>query len=1829
MRHATQLSSVSSDAFSGCSKLESMQISSSTELLLPFTIVGAFVDNETSTVRVEGGEELMIVGTGFGALSQLEISLGGVACLALSLIVTPSKFAGFSAAKCSTPCLDAWDSALGVSASGMKQGDTVTFAAAATLFRGNAPVQFATASEYALQAVANFVCVHAPIISSIECVVASECDDTAATLQIAPNALVRITGSYFGKTLPSADKVSPVKLELGLVTCLVFEYWSSTIIRAKMCAPGGSGLAVKLVIGDRESSGSIKIDVKIDAKVPQALTLALSLSTGNNIYSGTVAWSPPADATGYGYVLIFTTSNSGWSVLSDVQRIVAEKGVGSLSATVQNIAIGSVLRAKVGMVYAADAAAVAVGAGNYSGNTLAWAPDEFTAVQNLQAASAPETPNISAITFIGLSHGHTMMVDMLQRFELVSFNGGTPDVGVIEYTSGATSLGGATMKLNSELTQLAVISKFPTDTLTDVVITLLSTREFGLDGNLELLSSSVSLKTALRVRVPQRARELSAAFEAAARDASTFTAVVDWLSGIEEPGNAPIVDHKVYWRAAAATNELCVFEQSRDSTSGMTCNRTARAIHLYANEHVTGSPLARATISGLPLGSASCFVVQAKNAVGFGSLSTSEVCLDVAALLRSRCEAGTQLANDAIFTCEKCAMGQFNAARGSNCTSCDQRMFTPAVGSTTCSTCSDGTHAVTKSIANSSVTCAMCPTSRLLQCVGGVLKWQEKAWYNPAIAIAAIDEDTEVHTCFNDECCVHLEDTRVQCVAALGYIGPLCGACDRKLDFMRSGFGCLKCWPVLSSVASSALMCLAFFAIVCWFSIFTDFDREKNDYSSVVLKIIFSHLQMLGILGIFKAKGSAIFNEVVNRPAEIIGGSVSSVLPIKCLMNSQAYGTFIINMLLPFIVAILASVIIVIYGTFDTCVKRRRETSETPTYKGRFGLHRCCAVYTCLRVPMSRIDSESYRAPIRKAHRLVAVLVFFLFTLFPTLVSSVAKIMNCSDPIESKRYLLADLSVTCFEDWHIVYIVSAVIFFLIYCVGIPAIVFFVASMKSPILFRYNRDDEEEGGVVDAPNPLNEIDEPIEPMRLGNVEEESVKPAPCYTTQRYHWHWPTVRCIRRPAATYGDRHVRVRFAFLFHGYTTDRPAREGGVLVVAWETIVMLRKLFVTLAGATISDAYLQIIAALMILIIFFGVHVFFQPYETASLNLLDGCGIFCLLCTQILSILYLYAESSDTVDRDSIEIAVTLLLFATNGLVLLLFACAWVVASLHLDWRILRCRRRVAMRLVVDQSAVLRELGRSDVDRARDYTNADFVWRHPTSGKAAVRAPRTLRMHKEADGIVTGVWEYLTKDGAFEIATTSFPQLLTFVDKSKGAPQPGEVICYFDDKIKELSPLKTVPDDLGGRSMLCHRQTIRPRVAKWSPAGIELVALPSSDSDVEAGPSEEEVPDDVDDEAEDESSRALANEQRQLFEENEKLTSENVKLKANIARLLAAAAPLTDVVPVPETVIVTHASANDALEEERDANVAQARVVETIDSELDAATTTGVVKMKSNPLHTKRNAIDDVEESATTTTTTSVKMNSNPIHATRIAIDVEEGATTTTTSVKMNSNPIHATRIAIDAITPLLPNPPSSGRVKTGRRRRKMGSHGRGSILHLERKGHLSGIVARNSMKFRAKQRSGGAAEASSSSVEEESSSDEEMLLEDAAAAVDCDEECWFYIDDDDVTIKHGPYTLAQLKTWRDAGHFSNDHDSVQTEDGHPVALLELLHVAGLEQDAWYYDDEALHVQGPFGIATFQEWLTLGHFQLEHTVRRGRNGAPVLLSDALVALDLQTLGASV
>ena len=195
---------------------------------------------------------------------------------------------------------------------------------------------------------------------------------------------------------------------------------------------------------------------------------------------------------------------------------------------------------------------------------------------------------------------------------------------------------------------------------------------------------------------------------------------------------------------------------------------------------------------------------------------------------------------------------------------------------------------------------------------------------------------------------------------------------------------------------------------------------------------------------------------------------------------------------------------------------------------------------------------------------------------------------------------------------------------------------------------------------------------------------------------------------------------------------------------------MLRKLLVTLAGAGISDPYLQIIAALMILIISFGLQSFFQPYEPIALDVLDSLGIFCLLCTQILSILYLYVDTSSTlvVNKTVLEYIVTFGLFLMNGIALISFLAGYVIAYLQLDWWSLRCKKREMLWLVEDIEVFGRELAKQlgELEEsgaaggaANEETNEEagrvwYFWKHPTNGKVMTWPPKRARVSKAGDG---------------------------------------------------------------------------------------------------------------------------------------------------------------------------------------------------------------------------------------------------------------------------------------------------------------------------------------------------------------------------------------------------------------------------------------------------------------------------------------------------------------
>lgn len=118
-----------------------------------------------------------------------------------------------------------------------------------------------------------------------------------------------------------------------------------------------------------------------------------------------------------------------------------------------------------------------------------------------------------------------------------------------------------------------------------------------------------------------------------------------------------------------------------------------------------------------------------------------------------------------------------------------------------------------------------------------------------------------------------------------------------------------------------------------------------------------------------------------------------------------------------------------------------------------------------------------------------------------------------------------------------------------------------------------------------------------------------------------------------------------FGFVYRGYHIDR-----GV-VVGWESFVMLRKLAVTAITVSSSDPYIQIFVALLLLIISYGMQERFLPFETQLLNNIEGLGLFSLIFTQIISILYLYIDSrtAETGEKDyALEIVVTLILMVAN-----------------------------------------------------------------------------------------------------------------------------------------------------------------------------------------------------------------------------------------------------------------------------------------------------------------------------------------------------------------------------------------------------------------------------------------------------------------------------------------------------------------------------------------------------------------------------------------------------
>ena len=403
--------------------------------------------------------------------------------------------------------------------------------------------------------------------------------------------------------------------------------------------------------------------------------------------------------------------------------------------------------------------------------------------------------------------------------------------------------------------------------------------------------------------------------------------------------------------------------------------------------------------------------------------------------------------------CEICPQHTFNPFSGTRgigaCQLCNtDGGFRAEPGSIVCYkmqlTCPDGTYKNKQG-----VQCNSCPDFGAI-CTENTLTLLPEWWFDQAWVDAGhgrdgeLTGDTEMWECLSEDACI-TDAANVTVTCAEGYYGPMCGACDLHGKgggwgggYMRSGITCRKCDAWWLNIFVVMYMAGTYVNYIFYVVAFQDFASE-SDQRPVVLKITMSFAQMLSVLGVFKARGTAVFNEVVQRPAKIAGGGVSSIVNLKCFLNDQLYSTFMLDMLTPLIAAGLTIVLIMpvyIIKQVEWAIIHSAPPARPPREVTTLLLKQRTILGWERGIMQKELDMAA-KERFKPVSRFIAVLVFVLFGVYPTLVSSIFTIFRCTDAISGKRYLDDDLTIECYKGLHPTFMAIAIMFGFVYLVGIP------------------------------------------------------------------------------------------------------------------------------------------------------------------------------------------------------------------------------------------------------------------------------------------------------------------------------------------------------------------------------------------------------------------------------------------------------------------------------------------------------------------------------------------------------------------------------------------------------------------------------------------------------------------------------------------------------------------------------------------------------------------------------------------------------------------------
>jgi hypothetical protein len=384
-----------------------------------------------------------------------------------------------------------------------------------------------------------------------------------------------------------------------------------------------------------------------------------------------------------------------------------------------------------------------------------------------------------------------------------------------------------------------------------------------------------------------------------------------------------------------------------------------------------------------------------------------------------------------------------------------------------------------------------------------------------------------------------------------------------------------------------------------------------------------TYLQGIGSLRAFVAGGSKAYHDVMGW-TDAVSSSPLSVGAVQCVTRMPYLLQYLVTIGLPLIAAIIVVLIFMLVTT-----ARSIRCRPTPGY-----------------------DLGGWLDKLRtwwRSHRHWATLLFVLFMAYMPITSASLRALDCySTPVDGVIYLRLDMSVQCYVGQHAVARVVAFLILAIVGIGFPLTVAWLLGTASKQVLQSESFHNTWGFLFDGYRL------PVEPSnnQLGGQKRARTSilgiiasPTPAATA-----------CCGRAGCLSSDN-------------------------LVAWESLVLLRKAGIVSLALLVTNPYLQCVGAVLWMGGFFWLQVRFQPYTTPLFNRLETLSVGASLLTAIISTALLENNAADTesYNMTPVEWSVTLLLAGMNLTTFALLAGTWLV---------LQCRRaRTVVRHAINRQS--------------------------------------------------------------------------------------------------------------------------------------------------------------------------------------------------------------------------------------------------------------------------------------------------------------------------------------------------------------------------------------------------------------------------------------------------------------------------------------------------------------------------------------------------------------